>query len=33
MTADFVTLSKNPDADWAEIAGPAQEILQSHFDA
>lgn len=33
MTADFVTLTKNPDADWAEIAGPAQEILQSHFDA
>ncbi len=31
MTADFVTLSKAPDADWADIAGPAQEILQSHF--
>jgi hypothetical protein len=32
MTADFVTLTKTPDADWAEIAGPAQQILQSHFD-
>ena len=31
MTADFVTLSKTPDTDWADIAGPAQEILQSHF--
>ncbi len=31
MTADFVTLSKTPDADWAVIAGPAQEILQSYF--
>lgn len=31
MTADFVTLTKTPDADWAEVAGPAQEILQSHF--
>jgi hypothetical protein len=31
MTADFVTLTKTPDADWSEIAGPAQEILQSHF--
>jgi hypothetical protein len=33
MTADFVTLTKTPDADWAEVAGPAQEILQSHFEA
>jgi hypothetical protein len=32
MTADFVTLSKTPDADWADIAGPAQEILQSNFE-
>lgn len=32
MTADFVTLSKTPDADWAAIAGLAQEILQSHFE-
>ncbi len=31
MTADFVTLSKAPDADWADIARPAQEILQSHY--
>ncbi|MDH3259852.1 MAG: NifU N-terminal domain-containing protein [Acidimicrobiia bacterium] len=33
MTADFVTLSKTPDADWAEIAGRAQGILQSHFES
>lgn len=32
MTADFVTLSKTPDADWADIAGPAQKILQIHFE-
>ncbi|MGZ8786135.1 MAG: NifU N-terminal domain-containing protein [Acidimicrobiia bacterium] len=32
MTADFVTLTKTPDADWAEIAGVAQKILQSHFE-
>lgn len=32
MSADFVTLSKMPDADWAGIAGPAQEILARHFD-
>lgn len=32
MTADFVTLSKTPDTDWADIAGLAQEILQSHFE-
>ncbi len=31
MTADFVTLSKTPDADWAAIAGLAQEILEGHF--
>lgn len=31
MTADFVTLSKTPDADWAEIAGLAQNIIESHF--
>ena len=31
MTADFVTLSKLPDADWAEIAEPARELLEIHF--
>jgi hypothetical protein len=31
MTADFVTLSKMPDADWAAIADPAKEILERHF--
>lgn len=31
MTADFVTLTKAPDADWEQIALEAQEILQSHF--
>ena len=31
MTADFVTLSKTPDAEWSGIAGPAQEILEGHF--
>jgi len=32
MTADFVTLTKTPDADWAQIAEVAQKILQSHFE-
>jgi len=32
MTADFVTLSKAPEADWAVISPAAQQILQSHFD-
>lgn len=31
MTSDFVTLSKQPDADWVDIAGPASEILGRHF--
>ncbi len=31
MTADFVTLTKAPDADWGDIAPRATEILQSHF--
>ena len=31
MTADFVTLTKTPDADWADIAEQAQKILQIHF--
>lgn len=31
MTADFVTLSKLPDASWDTIAPAAQEILERHF--
>lgn len=31
MTADFVTLSKLPDADWNEIAEPAKQLLEGHF--
>ncbi len=31
MTADFVTLSKDPTADWEPIAAAAQEILERHF--
>lgn len=32
LTADFVTLSKMPDASWESIASAAQEILERHFD-
>ena len=31
MTADFVTLSKEPNADWAAISPAAQELLQEHY--
>jgi hypothetical protein len=31
MSADFVTLSKMPDADWAAIAEDARAILEGHF--
>jgi hypothetical protein len=31
MTADFVTLTKTPDADWGDIAPRATAILESHF--
>ena len=31
MTADFVTLSKSPDAEWAEIAPAASGILEERF--
>ncbi len=31
MTADFVTLSKTPDASWEPIAAEATVILESHF--
>lgn len=32
MTADFVTLSKSPTADWESIAPAAQEILEEHYE-
>jgi hypothetical protein len=31
MTADFVTLTKDNEADWGVIAPQAVEILESHF--
>lgn len=31
MTADFVTLTKQPDADWGSITGSAQAVLESHY--
>jgi hypothetical protein len=31
MSADFVTLSKLPDADWDGIAEPARLLLEEHF--
>ena len=31
MTADFVTISKMPDASWDDIAEEAQRILSEHF--
>ncbi|NIA25731.1 MAG: scaffolding protein [Gammaproteobacteria bacterium] len=33
MTADFVTLTKAPDADWASLAEQAQQILERYFGA
>ena len=33
MTADFVTLTKAPDADWGVIAPAAQAILEDAFSA
>ena len=32
MSADFVTLSKAPDASWETIAPPAKAALEAHFD-
>ena len=32
MSADFVTISKSPDAFWDAIAPEATRILESHFD-
>ena len=31
MTADFVTLSKSPDAEWAAISPQAVEVLEEAF--
>jgi hypothetical protein len=31
MTADFVTLTRSPDGDWAAIADAAKEILEAQF--
>jgi len=31
MSADFVTLSKTPDADWMEIVDEAGRLLADHF--
>ncbi|MFQ5523830.1 MAG: NifU N-terminal domain-containing protein [Acidimicrobiia bacterium] len=33
MTADFVTISKTPDASWDSIVPEAKAILESHFGA
>lgn len=32
MTADFVTLTKSPDADWQAIVDAAHPILSERFD-
>lgn len=32
FTADFVTISKTPDASWDEIAPEASAILEGHFE-
>ena len=31
MTADFVTVTKNPDADWSGITPAVTDILENHF--
>lgn len=31
MTADFVTISKSPEADWGTIVPEAQAILEEHY--
>ena len=31
MTADFVTLTKEPDSSWDDIAPAAQAVLEAHF--
>ena len=31
MTADFVTITKLPEASWDTIADPAKSLLEAHF--
>ncbi|GIU92610.1 MAG: hypothetical protein KatS3mg011_1516 [Acidimicrobiia bacterium] len=31
MTADFVTVTKQPSADWSDIVPEAERILEHHF--
>ena len=31
LTADFVTITKDADAEWSSITGTATGILESHF--
>ena len=31
MTADFVTVTKQPDADWSGISPAVADILERHF--
>ncbi len=31
MTADFVTVSKAPDASWEDIVASATQVLETHF--
>lgn len=31
LTADFVTVSKGPEADWENIVSAAQAILEEHY--
>lgn len=31
MTADFVTLTRSPEGDWAAIADAAKQILEERF--
>ena len=31
MTADFVTLTRSPDGDWATITPEARDVLENHF--
>jgi hypothetical protein len=33
LTADFVTVSKRPDANWDQILPTAHQILEAHFGA
>ncbi|MCY3539666.1 MAG: scaffolding protein [Acidimicrobiia bacterium] len=31
MTSDFVTVTKSPDADWADLTSLTEEVLNRHF--